>query len=287
MARAIFKHAMALGGLAVSFIVGIAWTYRLEVTTFEKIAQHLMAPAGFVWFLVACLTYVAWFRARVSAALAVSFVFAIYTLAGSDHVGNALVGWLEADFPAIRPTEAKFLDWVVVLGGGAASRSNGCWQLTESGDRVATAARWYHAGKCRWLVTTGSILGIRRTKPAGPAAREDDQATADVAAHLLAELGCDPKRIVQLAGRNTSEEIAEIARFQREHPDESIGIVTSAWHMRRVTRLAAPLGLSFTPIPCDHECETRALAFFPIPTYHGFRKNERFCKEWIAVALGR
>ena len=120
---------------------------------------------------------------------------------------------------------------------------------------------------------------------------EDDKfLTSDQAvetARLLAELGVPPRRISSLGGYNTKSEMLAIADFAVEHPGESIGIISSAWHLARVTRLARSCGVEFTAFAADHETGVDELYYFPIPITGGFRRFERAIKEFISIGIGR
>lgn len=288
--RPLLRHAVVVSGLLLAFVGTIGWQLEFQWTTLEKVAQQLMAPAGAIWALMVVATYAAWSWSRRGEAIAISCVLLLYTLGGSEMIGQALIATLEHDYPPVNIDKLPTLDYVAVLGGGATTRPEGNHELVESGDRIHTAAACFHAGKCHWLITTGSDLGIKRstTDPSTHSPSKDEMNPADAGAEILEELGCDPQRIIKLTGRNTSEEMTSIAEFMRSKPDATLGIVTSAWHMRRAARLAAHRGLKFIPIPCHHEAAGQgSYTMFPIPNYHGFRKNDWVVKEYLAAWLGR
>ncbi|MHB8902668.1 MAG: YdcF family protein, partial [Thermoguttaceae bacterium] len=67
-----------------------------------------------------------------------------------------------------------------------------------------------------------------------------------------------------------------------------LGLVTSAWHMKRALRLARVNGLSLQPLPADFR--GTAIEWAPRdfnPTGSGFLKSELACKEILAGLVGR
>lgn len=171
----------------------------------------------------------------------------VYTIPGSPLVVGLVNQWLEAPFQQIRPLErSQPLRYTVVLGGGTSIGGNLEPQLGGSGDRVMVAARLLLSGKTEKLICTGApIAGLSR--PGEPTASEQT-------VRMLHDLGATDDRLLLIGGRNTKEEMDAIRKLFEEQgiaADEPLGIVTSAWHMRRAMRLANAAGLNAQPLPAD------------------------------------
>jgi uncharacterized SAM-binding protein YcdF (DUF218 family) len=134
------------------------------------------------------------------------------------------------------------LDVVLVLGGGTDGAPNGIAQLGAAGDRLALAARLYHAGKMDRIV----VSGLRDT------AQEDEQPHYAESAKILRDLGVPVEHIVELpAGTDTASELAAFKEWQAEDSTEPVGLLTSAWHMKRAMILAKRNQINARPIPAN------------------------------------
>ncbi len=239
---------------------------------FEKIAQQLASPVGVVWLLL----FVSWYGALIWRIKLLSFTsglaWLLLTVFGNAFVSNELVRRVERPYLAVNPFDGETLDSVLILGGGSDSTPAGIPQLSSRGDRLALAARLFHAGKVRQIV----VSGVRWNKPPAGADLYEESAT------ILKELGVPESHIVQLkVGADTSEEIRAFGDWLRESngndvataespdsaesPDTSktestpdripgaFGILTSAWHLRRAMLLSDRYGMYYEakPIPAD------------------------------------
>lgn len=171
----------------------------------------------------------------------------VYTIGGSPLISGLVNQWLEAPYQQIRPLELEEpLKYTVVLGGGTSVGGNLEPQLGGSGDRVMVAARVLLSGKTEKLICTGApIAGL---------SRPGELTASEQTLRMLKDLGATEDRIVMIGGRNTKEEMAAIRALFEEQgiaADEPLGVVTSAWHMRRAMRLAQAAGLNAQPLPAD------------------------------------
>jgi uncharacterized SAM-binding protein YcdF (DUF218 family) len=165
----------------------------------------------------------------------------------------------------------------VVLGGASFDAPNGEPQLGRAGDRVMLGGRLYHRGLAGFVVCTGtSGLGTR------------GRDASETAALLLADLNIPEERIIRTSGRNTKEEMEELRRLIDQRQWRRVGLITSAWHMRRAMRLAKAVGLDLAPLPADFRSE------FPdwnpvllIPNSQAFDDTNLACKELMAGLVGR
>jgi uncharacterized SAM-binding protein YcdF (DUF218 family) len=173
------------------------------------------------------------------------------------------------------------LDAVLVLGGGTTVRPDGASQLGSNGDRLRVGARLQRQGMTRRLVTSGSsVAGL------------DQSRARDLSAETRAlwiEGGVPASAIVPIVGpRNTREEIAAFSKLAAERGWQRIGVVSSAWHLRRAMRLAAGHELHAVAIPADFRGApfvTNAVGL--VPSGNGFYHLQIALKEYLGAALGR
>ena len=252
---------------------------------FEKVAQELASPVGLVWLLL----FVSWYWALLWRIKLLSFcsglAWLLLTAFGNAFVANELVRFVERPYLAIEPLAQDKLACILVLGGGSDSTPAGVPQLSSRGDRLALAARLFHAGKVEQI----ALSGMRWNKAAGDTELYEESAT------ILKQLGVPDANIVQLkVGVDTSEEIQGLKRWLAEvsrppaaettapqtaqppdpeqttgtqdtaNPNDAeiaptaetnfpggVGLLTSAWHLRRAMMLAERYGVAVQPIPAD------------------------------------
>ncbi|XZE33069.1 YdcF family protein [Pirellulaceae bacterium SH501] len=178
-------------------------------------------------------------------------------------------------------------DYVVVLGGGTSKRPDGNAQLGDAGDRVATAARLYHRGLVKHLVTTGDVLPLRSAF-AGEYEEEDKPTSQTI--QLWKELGIPEERILFIGGQNTSAEMTELAEHSEWWRDKKCAILTSAMHLPRALQLAKARGITADGIASDYQASTLGeplnIQDF-IPNQGALKDLHLWFKEWIAMQIGR
>ncbi len=244
----------------------------------QKIIGRLAMPIGMLWALSALLGIVGVaFKNRGMAASCFALFLGL-TLAGSSLVGGWMAYWLEEDFATVRPFDEGKFDAVLVLGGGTSSR-RGYSQVAESGDRVVLGARLYHSGQTPLLLTSGSSI------PGLGAIHDSSKTTM----RIWSDLGVPETAVLRIPDpKNTSEEFAALAELQKEKGWKRVGVVTSAWHMRRAMKLAEANGLEVVALPGDFRGDTDyegILSFIPDP--QGFSLTYRVCWELLGAAVGR
>ena len=112
------------------------------------------------------------------------------------------------------------------------------------------AARLHQLGKAKRLLTSGDPipeLGM-------------DASTANATARLWQDLGIPASDIVIGRGASTGEELLNVKRYMTESGARRVGLLTSAWHMRRALRHAEKNGLSVVPVPADFWTQRRTRA---------------------------
>lgn len=235
-------------------------------------------PMGMLWaglfcLLIGSIVYKEKRMAWVSGAL-----WLFVTLAGSSFVGGWLISSLEEPFAKIDVYQEAPFDAILVLGGGVSGGGNYA-QLSESGDRPIVAARMYKRGLSKLLVTSGSsIPGINT--------QIDVAATTSI---IWRDLGIPDSAIMRVPDpKNTSEEIRAFSQISGSKEWKRIGVITSAFHMRRAMKLAETNGLFVTPLPTDFKGSRHYEGILSwIPDANGFMKTQKACWEYLGAAVGR
>lgn len=237
----------------------------------KKVVAHLLMPAGFLWMVL--LVAVTWPGVAKPVRIATFVFFAAYSLAGSPYLGVWLLRILEKPFYAFeQPTEK--LDALVVLGGGTAMSPGGRPALGNHGDRITRPAVLFSEGLVGSLITTGRSI------------TEDnaDRLLSRETSLLWQAMGIPADRIIEISEpRNTSEELAAVAKLLKEHPEwKRIGLGTSASHLPRAMDEARSQGLEMIPVPSDFR--SAPMIFSPmylVPQGRGFRDVQAAMWEFL------
>lgn len=207
----------------------------------EKIVTSLLMPAGVLWLVLSVLLLESIRLRNRRAMVGTGLVWLIYFLAGNWHLAGYFVDQRESKYADRSPYDQGKFDVVVVLGGGASEGANGRFQGNGAGDRLILAAQLYHRKQAGKLVCTG-----RRIESMDSSGVDEAQRAVDI----LTNLGVPREAVEVLGGRNSGEEMEELAR-RYGGSGKKVGLVTSAWHMPRVERLATSKGFQFTPLAAD------------------------------------
>lgn len=245
----------------------------------DKLLTRLAMPPGFLWALLLLGGWFALLSRRRRLGVGVLCGWALYTIAGSGWVGGALLAGLERGYTPPEPN-TRFAA-IAVLGGGTDEAPWGEAQLSLSGDRVRVAAALWRAGHAPVLVASGTSIGGL-----------DQPHRRDLGAEtrsLWSQMGVDPSAVVTVPGPyNTRTEIEALAAEARARGWPRIGLVTSAWHLRRAMRLAERFGLPAVPIPADVRGRVAPLtAVGLVPTGSGFYRVQIALKEHLGALVGR
>lgn len=258
----------------------------------EKIATALVMPAGLLWLLIMALTATHWplrksvygeTGAATSRSWGMLLCFVLYSLAGSGLISDFLARQLEAPYLPVNPLNVDLPEYIIVLGGGAGAAPNDRIQGNMSGDRLILAAQLYHQNHSTKFICTGQRIQSMDTTGVDPG-----QASRD----LLVRLGVPAESIELLGGKNTAEEMKTLGtRFGR---DQKVGLLTSAWHLPRATRLAERNGLNVVPLPADFRTAAGKQSRTPgqwvealIPNGGAMGGIWSFAKEYVGMAIGR
>jgi uncharacterized SAM-binding protein YcdF (DUF218 family) len=274
----VIPHLFLIGFVGALFVgaVGVV----AGQTMLEKTLTALAFPCGILWLALIVLVYFSLLLRQAWPSLIGLFCLVLLTVAGNSFVANWLTAQREAPFEDLAPMNMEPYDVVFLLGGGTTTRLDGTPQLDNSGDRVTTAARLFHAGKIRNIVCSGT-QSFRTT--------EKDLHPHEEAANILVELGVPRENVLEMNGENTSEEMANIRKWLDANPNPGrIGILSSAWHLQRVMRLAERAGVIADPIPADFLTSP----FVPspnliIPSSSNLETTRKILKEYLADVIGR
>ncbi len=266
--------------VAVVVLAVVAVIAGPEGLVLTKAIGRLALPFGLLWLVLVVIS--AWqIAGRAAAARWSGAAVVALTLLGNDPLGQWLMQQLEAPYQADPFAEAPF-DVVIVLGGGASGAPHGHFELSPSGDRVLLGARLWHAQLTPLLMATG-------TKIAGFQQQFDNL----LATHTIwRELGVADTNIVVVDNtRTTAEEAAACAKLVRERGFKRVGVVTSAWHMRRAMKLFAHEdfdGAVVVPLAADHRGEPTWEGFFSvIPVGQGAWLQQKAIWELLGALVAR
>lgn len=273
-------------GLAVAAVLcGLAtlfWPGRFYA---EKMLTDLAMPLSLLWLAILAAAVAALARNRRREAGGLLLVAGVLSTAGHGDVADALVRSLENRYREVDPFAAGSFDAICVLGGGLSNGPGRRIMANDAGDRVVLGARLYHAGVAPELVCTG------RTPPLDPIL----PSAAEITAAAWEQLGVPPEKITKVAGANTRAEIGELKRLATERGWTKLGLVTSAWHLGRASRLADAAGLAITPLPADFRSSIdravdpwlRVRTFSLIPSPGALGLTHLAIKEYLAGIVGR
>jgi uncharacterized SAM-binding protein YcdF (DUF218 family) len=217
----------------------------MNSSVFLKYLELLLVPpaslaAGTILGLL--LLALGWRRLGWAAILTAAVVTSVISW---PPLGDVLLHYVEDQSRvAAQAAPRCCYDAIVVLGGGIAPATppeREYPSLTDSSDRVWTAARLYKQGVApRIIVSGGGFLAENN----GPATTE-----AEAMRRFLVELGVPDSAIVDEGESvNTIENIRNVREIVQDRP---VALVTSAYHMPRALRIARAAKLNAAAFPVD------------------------------------
>ena len=221
-------------------------------------------------------------RRRWAVALA-SIAFSGLWLASTPIVGQALVGALEAPYPALTLEATPTVDALVLLGGSVAGRhppKRPSLALNSASSRVWYAAELYRAGKAKWIVVAAG----------GEPEFANQQLEADAIAEMLTTLGV-PRTAIRLdaQSRNTRENAVNARQILDRLGARRVLLVTSAQHMGRAMKTFARVWSIYDskPIPAPTDVEVTGVGnslFLWIPSSSALGRVTKALKEYAGMA---
>jgi uncharacterized SAM-binding protein YcdF (DUF218 family) len=268
-----------LGWLAAAALLVLAAALSPGGYELRKFVGACLMPAGLVWLGLLAFARVLAQRVGRPFAGAALALWLLYTVAGNAWFGSAVLAWLQRGYVALDPFGQGQFDAVLVLGGGVDVRDDGKPMLTAAGDRVVLAVRLFRAGKTPLLVTSGPYLPL----PGGKAT-----STAAATAAIWRQLGVPEESIVLLEGpRTTTDEVLALKRAAADRSWKRVGLLTSAWHLRRAMGLCRHFGVEVTPLPSDAVRLPQVRLRWLVPQEIGFFQVQAACWELLGALAGR
>jgi len=281
--KSLLKSTLVL--LVATIVLLAALWLGVSRTAAEKVVTALAMPCGLIWYAITLLCILCLQKGQKQLAVCSLLLWLGYFLLGNGFVAARMVRLIEEPFATTDPLTQEPFDTVILLGGGASTGMTERHQGNGSGDRLILTAQLYHAGLAKHIICTGRRITEMTNQNFDPAERSRD---------VLVKLGVPDDVIESFGGRTTSEEMVDLAqRF--DGTGQRVGLVTSAWHLRRATRLAQRSGLNATPLPADFMHPPLTDEPLPlaarieslIPKGECFQTNTRIAKEYLGALVGR
>ena len=299
MKRSWIEALLAVVGLAGLLVVGTAATEG--VSTAQRVMTDLAMPIGLLWLMAFGAAIYQFRVGNRPTGFVFAAVFLAIWLLFSPSFANAIMGAVEHPLTSISPIadEAPEFQAVILLGGAAVRNHAGHPELGGAGERIAMAAKLWHAQKTERIICTGTEMP--RPEPifdSGDGSGRSSDFTADDPAELgreiLMSLGVPRDRIFRCGGQNTIAEMRNLAAYLPTFTSNSadprpIGLITNAFHLPRAMRLAKTLELDFVPIPAGSSAggrNTRGIGVV-VPTAGAGESVARAAKEMLARMIGR
>ena len=277
----LWRGVAVVAGLLTWAVAPIVCWSVWGMNDLEDWLTKCVLPVGLLWNLLWLAGLVCLWRGRYRFAAVALLLAVAIGLVGNPTLGQRLADWHESFYPSYGPAHfSQPFDAIVVLGGCSARLPDGRAEVNFYGERIVATAAFWHAQKTARVIATG---GRVIDGAAGEAEKNFD---------LLVSLGVPADRIVKVLGRNTHDEMIAIRQLLIDRPADfragRIGLVTSAFHMRRAMRLAERQGLDLVALPSGHLSVDRPwLPSDLVPDAKTVLDNSLLLKEWLAGMVGR
>jgi len=196
----------------------------------------------FVIFLLMLISLIVFWRAskNKTGALLLLLTIVLFYAASIFPVANYLCRYLEKDYIKKPITADQNTDVIIVLGGGSYDINyiSKTFPSSSTVVRVAYAADYYHQNPVKYFVCSGKGSG---KAPEG-----------EMMAKLAVSLGVPQEKIkIDSRSVNTWQSAEEINKMFG-NKDISIGLVTSAFHMKRSEREFKKYFNNVSPLPAGY-----------------------------------
>lgn len=265
-------------GLAGALLFGVV-LFSLRAPVPQKVLGRLIMPAGWIWLSLFAVGLAYLLRQRRWEAGIAFGLFGLYGVGGNQVVGAFLMESLQNDVVRVDPYEGPPYEALLVLGGGT---KPGPYhpEFGTAGDRVALAARLFHAGRAPILVASG------RSLPGLPEALTVD--LSKDTQQIWTGLRVPQDAIVRLPDpHNTQLEMQAYRQLIETRGWRRVGLISSGYHLPRAMRHARRLGLHVVPIAADHHRADAFSGLSLVPQGSGFFLVERAVWEYVGRAVGR
>lgn len=172
----------------------------------------------------------------------------------SPLVADALMNYLERDYPPRSATSLPAAEVMVVLGGstrGDTSLEQPA-DLNGQADRLVFAAQLFRNDKAPLLLLSGGSAGHLRPE-------------AEEMAEVLTAMGLPPEALLlEPLSRNTYENAFYSAQLLQQRGVDRVLLVTSAFHMRRAQKVFEAQGIEVVPAATDYQLLRHATVLPPL-----------------------
>lgn len=240
----------------------------------------MLMPVFVCWALMIVLTCVAYANNQrwMFRSLVVGVI--LYWLGGSAWLSDWLVARIESSVTPWSVDHDPPLDTIVVFGGGTGLNPHDQTQVSSAGDRVVRAARLYHLGKTQRLITTGAAFDKADQPRRNPSVQTRE---------IWEQLQIPSENISEIGGINTFEELQQLRSHPWAQPPQRVGLLSSAFHVPRIMRLAKAAGVEGIAIASDYRTNndlTYHIRDF-LPSTGSASRTEMVLKEYLAAWVGR
>jgi uncharacterized SAM-binding protein YcdF (DUF218 family) len=240
----------------------------IDGLTLNKVLPALLLPSGLAFWL--CL-YGAWKRKRWPVAAGLAIVL----IAGCPVVADALLWTLEEPYGGSWAPRDGY-EAVLVLGGYMEDYRGEEFepQWAAHGDRLEAGIRLVQEGRAELLVLSAG--DDRKTPSQGERARR-----------VALGRGVPAGRIVVTGPvGNTSDEASEMAAMARRRGWTRVGLVTSAFHMRRALVQFRSQGIEPAPLATDfNRVREGRMVQDLIPNAEALMWSEKALREWMGIGV--
>ncbi len=246
----------------------------------QKTVTHMLMPVFICWALMIMLTCVAYAINQRWMFRSLFVVIILYWIASSAWLSDWLVARIESSITPWSVDHDPPLDTIVVFGGGTGLSPHDQAQVSSAGDRVVRAARLYHLGKTKRLITTGASLDQTDQPRRNPSVQTRE---------IWEQLQIPSESISEIGGINTFEELQQLRSHPWAQPPQRVGLLSSAFHVPRIVRLAKAAGIDGIAVASDYRTNndsTYRIRDF-LPSAGSAIRLEMVLKEHLAAWVGR
>jgi uncharacterized SAM-binding protein YcdF (DUF218 family) len=205
-----------------------------------SILKSFIDPA----FVIAVLLLIAFFscvlsRHKNGALITFLSLILLYSVSIAPTAGY-LCYYLEKDYINKPAAEVKKLDIIIVLGGGTydVDSLKNTFLSEATATRILSAVEFYNRTGARYFICAGKGTG-RITE-------------AEIMAQSAQKLGVPKEKIrMDARSRNTWEHAVELNKMFRDK-NMTLGLVTSAYHLKRSEKEFKKYFNNLTPLPADY-----------------------------------
>lgn len=217
--------------------------------------KTLLDPIAFLLILIAIGFAVSFKNSRKhTVRIAITAAFLFFYIISISPASNALYYFLEKDYLLRNNDNVDKLDIVVVLGGGVLDNKylHETLPSSQTASRLLYAIQVFKKYGARYLVCSGEGAG--------------KSSEAEIMRRVSIQLGIPDENIkIDPMSKNTWEHAREINDMFQDK-NIRIGLVTSAYHMKRSEREFRKYFSNVIPLPSDYlysSSEISLLSFIP------------------------